>query len=450
MSRSDKEAVLSLVRRTERRRPVPPVLESPAILAKDFSELPVYQTMMKQRVAADMLGLENPFFRVHEGPGGPVTRINGADHLNFASYDYLGLNRHAAVSEAAHRAALRFGTSASASRIVAGERPLHGELERALAAGIGVPEAVVFVSGHATNVAAIGELMGERDLIVYDALIHNSIVAGARLSGARRRSFPHNDLSALEAILAESRRQHENCLVVVESVYSMDGDTADLPRLIEIKRRHGAWLMVDEAHALGVLGERGHGSAEHFGVVPGDVDIWMGTLSKTLASCGGYIAGSRALVEMLKFRASGFVYSVGLAPPLAAAALEALRLMTSEPERVQRMRENGRFALETARSLGLDTGHGEGYSVLPVMVGDSLRAAMLTQRLLERHINVLPIVYPAVPMQSARLRFFIVADHTRDQIGQALRATKEELDQLVAEGFSLESIPQELIDEAQG
>jgi 8-amino-7-oxononanoate synthase len=415
--------------------------------AVPFSSLPAYAALQKQRAVADLLEISNPFYRCHAARAGATTDIDGRCLANFASYDYLGLNGHRQVTAAAEAALERYGTSASASRMVAGERPVHRELERALASLYAADDAVVFVSGHATNVSTLATLLGPEDLIVYDTLVHNSVVVGAALSGAQRRSVPHNDLVALEAMLAETRTRYRHCLIVVEGVYSMDGDCPDLPALVAIKRRHQAWLMVDEAHALGVLGAKGHGLAEHWSIEPGAVDIWMGTLSKTLAGCGGYVAGSTALIELLKFQAPGFVYSVGLPPPIAAASLAALEIMAREPERVARLQSNGRFALERARQLGLDTGYGMGYGVLPLMIGDAIRAGMLTQRLFDRGINVLPILYPAVPMQSARLRLFLTAEHTHDKINEALLAVAEELEGLDRVAFDIAALANLIAEE---
>lgn len=416
--------------------------------SSDFAALPIYKQMQMQAKAARALEVDNPFFRVHEVRAGVMTRIGGVEQVNFASYDYLGLNQHPEVGAAAKAAIDRFGTSVSASRLVAGERPFHGELEAALARFIGVEEALSFVSGHATNVGVIGQLMGAKDLILYDSLIHNSVLVGAQLSGAARRQFPHNDLDALDAMLAEQRRTAERCLIVVEGLYSMDGDTPDLRRLLEIKSRYDAWLMVDEAHSLGVLGKTGRGVAEHFGIDPRSVDIWMGTLSKTLAAAGGFIAGSRALVEIMRFHCPGFVYSVGLPPPVATAALTALSILEREPERVAHLKANGHHFVAAAKAAGLDTGVSEGYAVVPIMVGDSLRAAKLTELLLARGINALPIVYPAVPMKSARLRYFISSEHTTAQLDDAVKATAEELGKLEREDFGIGRFTQAMIERA--
>jgi 8-amino-7-oxononanoate synthase len=387
-----------------------------------FDRHPLYEKLLVPRAAADRLGLQNPFFIAHEGVAGAVTHIGGREYLNFSSYNYLGLAGHPAVNKAAREAIDRYGTSASASRLVAGERPIQRELEEALAELYGVEDCVVFVSGHATNVSTIATLFGPKDLIVHDALIHNSVLEGARLSGAQRRSFPHNDLAALDALLTDIRGQFERVLIVVEGHYSMDGDVPDLPRLIEIKQRHQAFLMVDEAHALGVLGQTGKGSHEHYGIAGTDVDIWMGTLSKTLAGCGGYIAGTRVLVELLKYAAPGFVYSVGISPPLAAASLAALRLMQKEPERVGRLQQNAQRFLQLAREAGLDTGRSQGYAIIPIILGGSIKVTKLSNQLFERGINVQPIVYPAVEEKAARLRFFISSMHSEAHLSAVIDA----------------------------
>jgi 7-keto-8-aminopelargonate synthetase-like enzyme len=286
---------------------------------------------------------------------------------------------------------------------------------------------LTFVSGHATNISTIGMLMAPEDLIVQDELMHNSAIVGAKLSRATSINFRHNDLDDLEKVLRENREKHKNALIVAEGLYSMDGDYPDLRRLIEIKKRYGAWLMIDEAHSLGVMGKTGRGSFEHFGVDPREVDIWMGTLSKTLGSCGGYICGSSDLVEILKYQAPGFVYSVGLSPPATAAALASLRILKADPGRVATLQSNGHFFVEEAKKAGLDTMTSAGLSVVPVMIGDPVRAVRLTDRLLERGINALPIIHPAVPMKAARIRFFITSRHTHEQIRTTVKIVAEEL-----------------------
>jgi 8-amino-7-oxononanoate synthase len=392
--------------------------------ARAFRELPGQRDMELIREAAGALGLENPFFRPHEGVASATTRIGNREVINYGSYNYLGLNGDARVQAAAQAAIARYGVSASASRMVSGERPVHAELEAAVAAHYGVDAALAFVSGHATNVTVLGHLMGPRDLIVHDAAIHNSAAEGTRLSGARRIAFAHNDWRAAEKELAAARRGARRALVVIEGHYSMDGDIPDLPRFIEMARRHDAWLMVDEAHGMGVVGATGHGIHEHHGVDAREVDIWMGTFSKTLSGCGGYIAGNADLVAWLKHSAPGFVYSVGMAPALAAAALESLRILDAEPERVARLQANGALFLRLAKEAGLDTGTSAGFAIVPVIVGSSVVAARLSQALFDRGISVQPILYPAVPDSSARLRFFLSSEHTEAQLRETIAALR--------------------------
>ncbi|HWW22093.1 MAG TPA: aminotransferase class I/II-fold pyridoxal phosphate-dependent enzyme [Steroidobacteraceae bacterium] len=392
-----------------------------------FDRHPGYQQLRIIADGAARMEIGSPFFKVHEGIAGARTRIGGREYLNFSSYNYLGLSGHPAVLDAAKQAIDRYGTSVSASRPVSGERALHRELESELARAYAVDAAVAFVSGHATNVTTIGYLFGPRDLIVHDEFIHNSSLQGIQLSGARRLSFPHNDWAALDALLKEHRRKFERALVVIEGIYSMDGDFPDLPRFVDIKQRHNCFLMIDEAHSFGVMGERGLGIREHFSL-PGDaVDIWMGTLSKTLAGCGGYIAGETALIEHLKFLAPGFLYSVGMAPPVAAASLVALRCLRAEPARVATLHERGAQFLALAQAAGIDTGSSAGIAVIPAIIGSSTRAARISAELMHRGINVQPILYPAVPEKLARLRFFICCEHTEADIREAVGALATEV-----------------------
>lgn len=403
---------------------------SPAFVDRDkllsFENLPRYKELSAQQAAADMLGLKNPYHRLHEGRSGATARIEGRDVVNFASYDYLGLNGDPRIIRAVAEAAETWGTSVSGSRLSSGERPAHQALERALAGLYGAEDAVAFVSGHATAIAALPTLMGPKDLVVTDAFMHNSVVLGAQYAPATRRTFPHNDLDALEAMLERERHRFERVLVVSEGLFSMDGDGPDLARLVALKERFGFWLMIDDAHGLGVLGPTGRGIAERAGVDPGAVDIWFGTLSKSLVSCGGYIAGPAAMVAYLKAFAPGMVYSVGLPVPVAEAARMALGLMLEEPERVQHLQANSRAFRNGAAALGLDVGPSWGAGIVPIMVGDTIKTVILAQRLLERGINAFPVLPPGVPERSARLRFFLSAAHSPEQIDAALEALAEE------------------------
>lgn len=431
---ADSKLISGLRKRHEERgsRPVlrdamPEMLSAEGPSAFDFSKLAAHKELRMLAAAAAYSGIANPFFQEHEGCAGATTVIQGRRVVNFASYNYLGLNGHPEVSASAKAAIDRYGTSAAASRLVAGERPVHRELERCLARFFGLDDALAFVSGHATNVSVIGHLMGRSDLIICDELSHNSIFEGAKLSGGARLVFPHNDLSKLSSLLDEHRAQHDNVLIVVEGLYSMDGDCPDLKQLIEIKRSRNCWLMVDEAHSAGVLGSTGRGIAEEQGIDPRQVEIWMGTLSKTFASTGGYVAGSQALVDILRAGAPGFVYSVGLPPTLAAAATTALEVLEREPERLKRLRENSSLFLQKAKQKGLNTGHAINGPVIPVLIGDSAKAVVVSNRLLQNGYNALPIIFPAVSHQQARLRIFITSEHTAEQIEGVVECIAESL-----------------------
>jgi 8-amino-7-oxononanoate synthase len=375
-------------------------------------------------------GFIDPYFSVHERVTNDTSVIGGREYVNFASYNYLGLSGDAEVTAAAIEALRRYGTSVSASRLASGEKPLHRELEREIAEFLGCEDAIVMVGGHATNVSVIGHLFGPQDLVIHDSLAHDSILAGIKLAGARRRPFPHNDLNALNEILRQSRSTARRVLIAIEGVYSMDGDVPPLEAIVEIKRRHHALLLVDEAHSLGVLGNTGRGIGEHCNVKREDVDLWMGTLSKSLASCGGYIAGSAELVRYLKYSNPGFIYSVGISPANAAAALAALRKLRAHPELVATLRDRSRLFCSLSQKHGIDTGLSNGTAVVPCIVGNSQKCLLLAHALGEKRINVQPILYPAVEESLTRLRFFVTARHSEQQIGATVTAVAESLERI--------------------
>jgi 8-amino-7-oxononanoate synthase len=307
--------------------------------------------------------------------------------------------------------------------VASGERPFHRELEAGLAEAQGVEDALVFTAGHMTNVNVVGHLMKPGDLVLHDELIHDSLLQGIKLSGAGRRAFRHDDPEHLEKLLKELRAHHEKCLILVEGVYSMDGDLCQLPAYVELKRKYGCLILADEAHSFGVCGPTGRGIGEHYqalsGFDPATVDLWMGTLSKSLASCGGWIAGSKTLIRYLRYTAPGFVYSAGITPANGAAALASLRLMEQEPWRVQKLQANARTFHDALVQRGVDTGPAKGGSgVVPAVTGNSMHALLLSQRLREQGVNVQPIVYPAVADNAARLRFFLSSTHEEDQLVQ--------------------------------
>jgi 8-amino-7-oxononanoate synthase len=423
LSKELKTQLLERVANRYGNRPEPPRPLARAPARPKLGDPHVREELRRVREAGRILEIDNPFFRAHDGIAEAETTIDGRRLLNLVSYNYLGLNGDPRLAAAAKAAIDRYGTSVSASRLVSGERPVHRELEAALAALHGTEDCVAMVSGHATNVTVIGHLVGPGDAVVHDSLSHNSVIQGALLAGAQRLQFAHNDVTALERVLRSLRAGVKRMLVVIEGHYSMDGDVPDLPAMIEVVRRHGAHLMVDEAHSVGVLGATGRGVAEHWGVDPSEVDVWMGTLSKTLCGCGGYIASSRELVEYLRCSAPGFVYSVGMPPPVAAAATAALAAMRAEPWRVARLNANARLFLREAQAAGLNTGGSIGAAIVPVIIGSSIRAARVADLLFRRGVNVQPILHPAVPERSARLRFFLSSLHTEEQVRRAVAET---------------------------
>ncbi len=411
--------------------------EPRSILAEEyqFDQLPEYRRLKQTMLQFDMTGVPNPFFSVHQGLTRDTTTIGGKQFISFASYNYLGMSGDPTVSQAVIDAVTKYGTSVSASRLVSGEKDLHRTLEKGIADWIGVEDSIVLVGGHSTNETIIGHIVDQPDLILHDALSHNSIVQGAILSGARRRPFPHNDWEALDEALTEQRSKHRRVLVIVEGVYSMDGDFPNLPKFIEVTKRHQCWLMVDEAHSIGTMGPTGRGIGEHFGVNPTDVDIWMGTLSKSFGSCGGYIAGRKSLIEYLKYTAPGFVFSVGLSPPNTAAAIASLEVLRQEPQRVTRLKEASRLFLTEAKKRGLNTGNSSETAVVPLITGNSLHALQLSRRMFESGVNVQPILYPAVEESAARLRFFINTTHSNQQILHAVDQAAEHLRKIAPEYF---------------
>ena len=395
-----------------------------------FEEFPEYKKLLEQQKQVSSLGNGNPFFVPQETIVNDRTTINGRELINFATYNYIGMCGDPQVSQAAKDATDLYGTSVCASRLVSGEKPLHRELETELADFIGVEDSIIMVGGHATNVTTIGHLFGKDDLVIYDSSSHNSVLQGCFLSGASLVAFPHNDIEALEKILSDRRHRYQRVLIAIEGVYSADGDIANLPAAIELKQKYKTFLMVDEAHSMGTIGKTGRGISEYYQINPNDVDLWMGTLSKSFASCGGYIAGNSALIEYLKYTAPGFVFSVGISPPNAAASLAAIRVLKADPQRAIILQNRAKLFLDLAKEQGLDTGMSKDSPAIPIIVGDSLKSIQLSQNLFKRGINVPFMIYPSVPQNGARLRFFITCNHTESQIRSTVKILTEELDRL--------------------
>jgi 8-amino-7-oxononanoate synthase len=372
-----------------------------------------------RRAGSQLLESYDPFFVAVDKLRSALA-AEGRSSLSFAHYDYLGMIAHPRIRAAAAEALQVHGTSVSASRLVGGERGLHADLEASLASFLGHEAVLALISGYLTNVTVLGHIVGGRDLILYDELCHNSIIAGIASSKAEAVQFPHNDLDTLDLLLTRIRGGFKRALIVAESLYSMDGDVVDLPQLLDIKRRHDCWLMIDEAHSLGVLGASGRGLCEHFGVDPAEIDLLIGTLSKTFVSSGGFIAGARDVIRWLKYTLPGFVYSVGISPVAAAAAREAVAVVSSEPERVARLQMLSQLFLAEARRRGLDTGSAIGCGVVPILFTNDADAIRVSAMLANAGIYVPPIVRIGVPKDKPRLRFFISAAHTPDDIMRTL------------------------------
>jgi len=385
-------------------------------IPKEYYDLSVYpqQAIMQAHQALlEKLDVENNYFTQNQGTSKNTIQLADREYINFSGYNYLGLSGHPEVNQFVHETIEQYGTSASASRIVAGNLKIHDELEQAYADAIGTEACVIGVGGYIINVSTIAYLVGKDDLVIHDELSHNSLIMGCALSGAHRLSFPHNDMAALDKLLSQHRMKYKRTLIITEGVFSMDGDIADVPRLIELKEKYKALLMVDEAHSIGTLGKRGLGVVDHFNLDPKKIDVIMGTMSKAFASCGGFIAGSEVLIQQLKYFAPGLImYSAGLSPQNTAAALASLRLMLKEPQRLEKIQANAAHFLNLLKQAGVNTGPSQDSPVVPVITGDDEKALRLVQALREGGVNVHAMLYPSVPREQVRLRFFISSTHT--------------------------------------
>ncbi len=357
--------------------------------------------------------------RLLEGPQGPVARYDGREIVNLSSNNYLGLAADPALKAAALEAIATYGVGSGAVRTIAGNMAIHQELESELA-GFKQTEAVLlYQSGFTANAGTVAALLGREDVVVSDELNHASIIDGCRLSGAEKRIYPHKDVAAARRALAEARGARR-LLLITDGVFSMDGDIAPLPDLVEAAEEHGAIMMVDDAHASGVLGRAGRGTVDHFGL-HGHVQIQVGTLSKAFAGLGGYVAGSRGLIDLLMQRARPLLFSTSHPPSVAASALAAVRLVQQRPELIERLWENARSFKDGLRGLGFDTGESE-TPITPVMVGDEGLALRLSDRLFEEGVFALGIVFPTVPKGRARVRTIVTAAHTSEHLAHALGA----------------------------
>ncbi len=385
-----------------------------------FDQSREYEEYATRLLGLQDAGIKDPYFVAHDSVLLDTSIVNGREVINLASYNYVGMSGHPRTMEAAKKAIDMYGTSASGSRMIAGEKTLFRELERTIAKWKHTDDALVLVGGHSTNVTFVGNFCNERDLILYDALSHNSIAQGCQLSKSDTKAFPHNDFEMLERMLKAARDKYEKILIVVEGVYSMDGDIAPIPDFVALKKKYDAFLMVDEAHSSCVIGKNGGGVDDYFDLLPGDIDIKMGTLSKGLGTCGGYLAGEQSLIDYLRYSIPGFMFSVGISPPLAAATLEAVRMMMEGNPKVAALHRNIRYFVEGAQQRGFDTCLAKETAIVPIMVGEDHDAYELSTLMLENGVFVPPAVYPAVPKHQARLRFCLISEHKPEQLDYAL------------------------------
>jgi glycine C-acetyltransferase len=356
--------------------------------------------------------------RTLEGPTGARARFDGRDVINLASNNYLGLSNHPRMNAAASKAAAELGAGTGAVRTIAGTMTMHLELERRFAEFKHAEDALMFQSGFTANAGTVAAILDKEDVIVSDRLNHASIIDGARLSRAEIKVFEHKDAEHADALLSETARPGRRQLLTTDGVFSMDGDIAPLPDLVEVAERRGAIMMIDDAHASGVLGKGGAGTVDHFGL-HGRVDIQVGTLSKAIGVMGGFIAGPHELIEWLVNRGRPFLFSTSAPPAVIAACIEALDIIEDEPERLERLWENTRSFKEGLRDLGFDTGESE-TPITPVVTGEEEATQLFARRLFEEGVFTPAIVFPTVAKGRARVRTIVTAEHTPEDLTEAL------------------------------
>ena len=369
-----------------------------------------------------------PYFRILESQAGPVVDMEGRETIMLGSNNYLGLTTDPRVKQAARDALETYGTGVTGSRLLNGTTPLHLDLERELAEWMGTEDAIVFTTGYQSNLGAISAILEPGDTVICDSGDHASILDGCKLSGARLRPFRHNRMDKLESMLERSTAERSPTLVVVDGVFSMEGDVCDLPPIVDLCRRFGARLMVDEAHGVGVLGSRGAGACELFGLED-EVDLRMGTFSKSLASCGGFVAGTEEVIEYMRIASRAFIFSASAVPAAVGAALGALRIIRSVgPDLFERLLGNAAYLRQGLRDLGLKVvepgtlpdGTEATTPVVPVMVGEDWQAVLLWKALFDAGLYTNVALHPAVPPGGALLRTSLMATHERDHLDRAL------------------------------
>ena len=380
--------------------------------------------MMKKKMAAytqpqqvQAMGLY-PYFRTIQSEQDTVVKIDGKDVLMFGSNSYLGLTNHPKLKEASKAAIDKYGSGCAGSRFLNGTLDIHLELEEKLAKFVGKEGALVFSTGFQVNLGVISAIPGRHDYVIIDDLDHACIIDGSRLSFAQKVwKYKHNDMESLEKLLMKTEADRIK-LIAIDGVFSMEGDIAKLPEIVALAKKYGANIFLDDAHSLGVLGKNGRGTADHFGVTD-DVDMIMGTFSKSLASIGGFVAADNDTINFLKHNARSLIFSASIAPANAASVIAALDLIQAEPERLEKLWENTHYAMKLLKQANFDTGHTE-TPIIPILIRDDFKTFKLTKTLLDQGVFVNPVVSPAVPSSSSLLRYSIMATHTKAQIEESV------------------------------
>ncbi len=359
-----------------------------------------------------------PYFRTIESEQDTVVKIDGKEVLMFGSNSYLGLTNHPKLKEASKAAIDKYGSGCAGSRFLNGTLDIHIELENKLAEFVGKDGALVFSTGFQVNLGVISAIPGRHDYIIIDELDHACIIDGSRLSYANKVwKYKHNDMESLEKLLQKCEPDKIK-LIAIDGVFSMEGDIARLPEIVKLAKKYNANIFLDDAHSLGVLGQNGRGTADHFGVTD-DVDMIMGTFSKSLASIGGFVAADKDTINFLKHNARSLIFSASIAPANAASVLAALELIQQEPERIDRLWDNTNYAMKLLNEAGFDTGHTQ-TPIIPIMIRDDYKTFQLTKLLLDDGVFVNPVVSPAVPSTSSLIRYSLMATHTKAQIEESV------------------------------
>lgn len=358
-----------------------------------------------------------PYFRAIESDQDTVVTMNGKNVLMFGSNSYLGLTNHPYIKEAAQKAISKYGTGCAGSRFLNGTLDIHIQLEERLAALVGKDQALCYSTGFQVNVGVVSAITGRKDYILLDELDHASLIEGSRLSFSKVMKYAHNNMHSLENKLKKCEPNSVK-LIVVDGIFSMEGDIVKLPEVVALAKKYDASIMVDDAHSLGVIGKNGSGTASHFGLT-NDVDLIMGTFSKSFASLGGFIASDKEVINFIKHNSRSLIFSASMTPASVATVLAAIEIMEKEPERIRNLWDITNYALNGFKAMGFNTGKSES-PIIPLFIGDDIKALKMTQMLLEDGVFINPVVSPAVPKEDSLIRYSLMATHTKDQVDASI------------------------------